>query len=399
MPVVRAPVADPRMLGGTGFLPIRGGHEVSQDESRSAEPNDERAHVVRAAPAARKRRRVVVNLRDNRAAWEFPGWARDALVSAFPPDWEVIFVETPVDGRGDGSGISTEALAAVPGAEIYLGLGAPREIFLAATGSEPNALRWMHTGTAGVASLLYPELVESDVILTNSAAVHAPAIAETVLAMILHFARGLDVAVRAQHDARWDATAFAERPGLAREIAASTIGIVGLGGIGLEVARRAGALGMNVIATRRSGRPAPAGMDLLTGPDALDRLFAASDYVVLALPSTSATRGIIGAERLAAMPAHAVLVNVSRGDVIDEETLVSALRSGAIRGAALDVFGVEPLPPESPLWRLPNVLITPHVSATTPRFWTREMDLIRDNITRYLAGRGLRNVVDKQLGY
>jgi phosphoglycerate dehydrogenase-like enzyme len=373
---------------------------VNPDASKSAETaNEERAHVVRAAPASRERRRVVVNLRDNRAAWEFPPWARDAIASAFPPDWEVVFVEAPVDGRGDGSGVSAEAITAVAGAEIYLGLGAPREIFLAATSTEPHSLRWMHTGTAGVASLLYPELVESDVILTNSAAVHAPAIAETVLAMILHFARGLDFAVRAQQEVRWDSAAFAEQPGLAREIGGSTLGIVGLGGIGLEVARRAAALGMTVIATRRSGRPAPAGIDLLTGPDALDRLFAASDSVVLALPSTAMTRGLIGAARLAAMPAHAVLVNVSRGDVIDEEALVSVLRNGAIRGAALDVFAAEPLPPESPLWRLPNVLITPHVSATTPRFWTREMDLIRDNITRYLAGRGLRNVVDKQHGY
>jgi len=373
---------------------------VSLDASKSADPApQERVHVVRAAPASRERRRAVVNLRDNRAAWEFPRSARDAITSAFPPDWEVVFVEAPVDGRGDGSGVSAEAIAAVAGAEIYFGLGAPREIFLAATSTEPRALRWMHTGTAGVASLLYPELVESDVILTNSAAVHAPAIAETVLAMILHFARGLDFAVRAQHEHRWDSSPFAERPGLVGEIGGSTIGIVGLGGIGLEVARRAAALGMNVLATRRSGRPAPAGIDLLTGPNATDRLFATSDYVILAVPSTPMTRGSIGAARLAAMPAHAVLVNVSRGDIIDEEALVAALRNGTIRGAALDVFAVEPLPANSPLWGLPNVLVTPHVSATTPRFWTREMELIRDNIARYLAGRGLRNVVDRKRGY
>jgi phosphoglycerate dehydrogenase-like enzyme len=257
----------------------------------------------------------------------------------------------------------------------------------------------MHTGTAGVASLLYPELVQSNVVLTNSAAVHAPAMAETVLAMMLHFARGLDFAVRSQAAGRWDPEPFAQRPGAITEIDGTTLGIVGLGGIGLETARRARALGMNVTAVRRSGRPAPAGIDLLTGPDALHRLLTVSDYLLIAVPSTSATRSLIGANEMAALRRGAVLINVARGDVLDEDALAAALRSGALRGAALDVFRVEPLPPNSPLWTLPNVLITPHVSATTPRFWMREVDLIRDNIARYLAGRALRNVVDKQKGY
>lgn len=363
-------------------------------------PRDEHGSVTR-APSVRVRRRAVVNLRDVRPAWEIPGWARESIAAAFPKDWDIVFVETLVDasaGGGDGGGVSPEAIEAAAGAEFYLGLGAPREVLLAGTSHEPK-LRWMHTGTAGVASLLYPEMVQSDVVLTNSAGIHAPAMAETVLGMILHFARGLNHAVRAQAAGRWDADPFSNRVGAITEVDGATLGLIGLGGIGLELGRRARALGMNVLALRRSGRPAPAGIELLTGPGALHRLLAASDYLVLALPSTPGTRGILDAAAIAAIKPGAVLVNVARGDVLDQDALIRALDSGALRGAGLDVFREEPLPADSLLWRLPNVLITPHVSATTPRFWTRQVELIRDNVARYLSGRALRNVVDKQRGY
>ena len=353
------------------------------------------------APSARVRRRAVVNLRDARPAWEIPGWAREAIAAAFPKDWDIVFVETLVDasaGGGDGAGVSPEAIEAAAGTEVYLGFGAPREVLLAGTAREPR-LRWMHTGTAGVASLLYPEMLQSDVVLTNSAGIHAPAMAETVLGMILHFARGLDHAVRAQAVRRWDPDPFSNRPGAIAEVDGATLGILGLGGTGLELARRARALGMNVIALRRSGRPAPVAIELVTGPGALPRLLASSDYVVLALPSTPATRGILDAPAIAAIKPGAVVINVARGDVLDEDALIRALASGALRGAGLDVFREEPLPSDSPLWQLPNVLITPHVSATTSRFWTRQVDLIRDNVGRYLSGRALRNVVDKKRGY
>lgn len=338
-------------------------------------------------------------MRDIRPAWELPAWARSAITTAFPSDWDVHFVESPVDGRGDGNGASAEALEAAPGTEVYFGLGVPREIFLAATTGPRAALRWIHTGTAGVSSLLYPELIESDVVLTNSAGVHAPAIAETVLGMMLHFARGFDSAVRSQAAGRWDTAAFADRIDKITELQGSTVGILGLGGIGLEVARRANALGMRVVATRRSGRPSPADIDLFTGAEATLRMLEQADFVVVALPSTPATRQLLGAEAIRRMKRNAVLINIARGDIIDEAALIDALREGRLRGAALDAFQVEPLPADSPFWKLPNVLITPHVSATTPRFWLREVELVRENVARYLAGRGLRNVVDKKLGY
>jgi phosphoglycerate dehydrogenase-like enzyme len=138
---------------------------------------------------------------------------------------------------------------------------------------------------------------------------------------------------------------------------------------------------------------------VLAGEGALDRLLSISDYLVVTVPRTAETEGMIGARELALLPGHAVVVNVSRGDVVDEGALAEALRSGALRGAGLDVFRQEPLPPGSPLWGLPNALLLPHVSGTSHRFWRRETDLIVTNLRRYLAGEPLLNSVDKQAGY
>jgi phosphoglycerate dehydrogenase-like enzyme len=147
------------------------------------------------------------------------------------------------------------------------------------------------------------------------------------------------------------------------------------------------------------GRDARDAVELLHGDDGIDRIFAESDFVVLTVPSTPQTRGLAGSARLDRMRRGAVLINVARGDVLDEAALVHLLRSRRIRGAALDVFAAEPLPADSPLWQLDNVLITPHVSATTPRYWERETDLIVNNVRRYVAGEELLNVVDIDRGY
>jgi phosphoglycerate dehydrogenase-like enzyme len=236
-------------------------------------------------------------------------------------------------------------------------------------------------------------------VVTNSAGIYAPAIAETVIGMVLYFARGLDFAVRAQAQSRWDPTPFETRVGDVTEMEGATIGIIGFGGIGQALGRKASALGMDVLAFRRSARPAPEGIELLTGKEGLEKLLERSDYIVVTVPSTAATRGLLDRASLSLLRQGAVLINVARGDVVDETALIECLEQGKLRGAGLDVFATEPLPASSPLWTLPNVLITPHVSGTTPRFWLREVELIRDNIARYLAGRALRNVVDKTRGY
>lgn len=345
-------------------------------------------------------RRAVLNLTDVRHIWRIPPEAVGAITYAFPNTWEVVVVDAPVDGRGDGGGVSKEALAAVVGAEVCFTFGMPRELFLAATLDERSELRWVHTATAGVASMLYPEMLASTVILTNSAGVHAPPIAETVTGMLLYFARGLDIAVDAQRGRAWQAERFENDRDLAREVAGATLGIIGLGSIGVEVAARARALGMRVLAVRRTLDTAPDGVELLTGDDAMTELLGRSDYVVVCAPSTSETRGMIDARAIAAMKRNAVLINVARGDIIESEhMLAAALADGRLRGAALDVFRVEPLPIASPLWDLPNALITPHVSGIGQGFWDRETALIIDNVTRYLRGEPLKNVVDKRRGY
>jgi phosphoglycerate dehydrogenase-like enzyme len=343
-------------------------------------------------------RRAVVNLRDIRPVWAAPDWAMAEIRSALE-DFDVVVIAEAADGRADGGDVPEAVLDAVRGAEIYLGFGLPRPLFHAATSPPHGRLRWAHTGTAGVGTLLYPELRDSDVILTNSAGVHAEPMAEWALGAILHFGRGFDMAVQAQSAAEWAAASFEAVPSRIREIAGATLGIVGFGGIGRALAWRADALGMRIVATRRRHRPAPPHIGLVTGEDALGQLLEKSDYVVLATPSTAQTRHLIDAAALARMKEGAVLVNLARGDLVDESALVDALRAGRLRGAALDVFTAEPLPAESPLWRLPNVLITPHVSATTTSFWRRQTDLIVENVRRYLAGERLRNVVDKRAGY
>jgi phosphoglycerate dehydrogenase-like enzyme len=368
-------------------------------------------------------RRLVFNMRDERPVWAPPAWVVDRLRAELPRDFELLDVAAPVSGRGDGGGLSDEAVQAVRGAEIYFGLGLPRELLLTAL-ETPSRLRWIHTGAAGVASLLHRELVEGDVVLTNSAGVHAEPIAETVLGMILHFARGLDFAVRGQHQREWRADLFENVSGGVREIDGAALGVIGYGGIGRAVARRAVALGMHVRALRRGrtensgpgehtdrrhdGGGSPAGhaataasgaVAMVSGDGALDDVLRDSDFLVLSLPSTPATRGMIGARELALMKPDAVLINVARGDVVDEDSLIDVLSARRLRGAGLDVFTTEPLPADSALWSLDNVLVTPHVSATSPRFWEREAELLLRNLRSYLTGEPLRNVVDTVAGY
>ncbi|HEX6037246.1 D-2-hydroxyacid dehydrogenase [Longimicrobium sp.] len=347
-------------------------------------------------------RRLVLHLRDERPLYSIPDWAVAEIRAALPDGWTLTDVQEPADGRGDGGGDSPGARAArdaVRGAEVYVGFGVPADLFEAATSGPDARLRWAHTGSAGVGGSLHDAIRASSVVLTNAAGLYAEPMADTVLAMMLHFARGLDFAVRAQAERRWDKAPFDAADTPVRELSESTVGIVGLGGIGRAVARRAVALGMRVVATRRGGTDGPEGVEVFRGADALHRILPRSDYLVVAVPQTDATTALIGARELAMLPEGAVVVNVARGAVIDEDALTDALRGGRLRGAGLDVFAREPLPEESPLWGLPNVLVLPHVSGASHRFWRRQTDLIIENLRRYAAGKPLLNTVDKQAGY
>jgi phosphoglycerate dehydrogenase-like enzyme len=335
--------------------------------------------------------KIVLNFTDERSRWAITPSATQKIKQALPKNWELHIIESPVSSRGDGSGVSDELMMAAPGCDVYLGSGVPRDFFLKAL----PTLKWVHTGSAGVGAALFKELVESDVVLTNSAGIHAPPMAETVLGIMLYFARGFDFATRDQAAGRWDQTAFGTMQSPVAELSGATLGIVGYGGVGHAIAQKARAFDMRVLATRRTPRPSDDGTALVS----LERLLRESDIVVITVPATPATKRLIGRDELAMLKPSAVLINVARGNIIDEAALIEVLRDKRIRGAGLDVFEQEPLPESSELWQLPNVLILPHVSATTPRFWDRQSDLIIENFQRYLNGQPLRNVVDKQQGY
>jgi phosphoglycerate dehydrogenase-like enzyme len=206
--------------------------------------------------------------------------------------------------------------------------------------------------------------------------------------------------VEAQTLGRWTKDEFADLLIPVRELADLRVGILGLGGIGSAVAHRALALGMTVAGVRRRAEHGgPPGTRWVGSLDQLPRLAAESDCLVIAAPETAATVGAVGRGVLERLPRGAIVVNVSRGGLLDEEALLSLLNAGRLRGAALDVFAVEPLPPRHPFWGHPRILVSPHVSAVTSRYWEREMGLILENVRRYLAGAPLLNTVDLEAGY
>ena len=280
-------------------------------------------------------------------------------------------------------------------AEVVMALSLRPEQFQAA-----EKLRWIHSPAAAVHQLLFPELVNSDVILTNGREVHGPVVAEHVIALIFALAKQLPQAVRLQQKHLWGQEAIWQGCPRPREVAGATLGLVGLGSIGREVAKGASALGMRVIATREQPEQGnPEGVEQVFASSQIEALLAQSDYVVLSPPLTPATRGLMNAARLAVMKAEAFLINVGRGPLVDEAALARTLREKKIGGAALDVFEEEPLPSDSPLWDLENLLITPHTAGLTEKMWERQYAIVSENLRRFLASEPLLFVVDKKKGY
>lgn len=344
-------------------------------------------------------RRFVIDMYSSRyPLWCMPDGHAERIRAVLPAEWELVRVTEEVDGSGDGiSRMSPALLEALRGAEVYCGFGVPRQAFAVS-----DRLRWVHSGAAGVGGSLHPEMRDSGVSFTNSAGVHGVPVAEHALAMMFYFARALDQVEASRRAGRlWDRDRIATTPTPVSELTGSVVGVIGYGGIGREVGRRARGLGMRVWAVRRSASAAASeeGVERLHGPDALDEVLACSDYVVIAVPHTPQTDRMVGARELSLMKGSGVLINVARGAIVDEDALIEALRERRIRGAGLDVFEREPLPVSSPLWELDNVCIAPHTAGVSPRFWERETELIIENTRRYLAGEPLRNVVDKDLGY
>ena len=256
------------------------------------------------------------------------------------------------------------------------------------------SVRWLHTASAGVDHVLTPAVrAKSGLVVTDSGPAFEIAISEFVLAWMLMAARGLPALMANQREHRWAGVPQ-------RELAGATVGIVGLGPIGRGVAVRAKVFGMRTLGLRRTDAPCEGVDEVLTGPEGLDRLLAESDHVVLAAALTGETRALIGLDQLARMKPDAWLINIARGAVVDEPALIAALQSGRIGGACLDVFAQEPLPPDSPLWDLPNVYVAPHDSSGgTAALRRRQADLFLDNLRRFARDEPLQGVVDAARGY
>lgn len=341
-------------------------------------------------------RRAVVDLASSRPVWRIPDECVDEIRRAFGEGWEVVVVRSFAESDGDGAHPSAEAVAASRGAEVYLGWGIPRPVAEAASGT----LRWAHSAAAGVGASLTEPLLESGAMLTNSRGVHAEPMADWAVAAIGYCVRGFHVAQDAQRGARWAKDLYTDGGVVLKEYADTRIGIVGLGGIGQAIARRCVALGMRVRAIRRRPeRRKPAGVEWVAGPASLTELAAESDVLVIAAPHTRSTDGLVNDRVISSLPAGAFIINLSRGVLLDEVALLVHLDSGHLGGAVLDVFHREPLPADHPLWCHPRVLITPHVSAVSERFWEREIELIVENIDRYLSNRRLKNLVDSKAEY
>lgn len=279
-----------------------------------------------------------------------------------------------------------ELAAGIDEAEYLLVLDPPRSHWARA-----RRLRLLQSLGAGVDGILPAEGLPDRVQIANNRGMSAPTMAEFGLALLLALLKGLPGASAAQREHRWQRY-------LPHTAAGSTLGILGLGAIGEALAERAVALGMRVIGTQRSPKPCPVAEQVWPAGET-DRVLAESDAVVVLLPLTPETRGLLGAERLARMKPGAVLVNLARGGIVDETALLDALREERLGGAALDVFGSEPLPAESPLWDAPNLIVTPHVAGAFPDLLERAAERFAENVHRVERGEPPRSPVDRERGY
>ena len=299
------------------------------------------------------------------------------------------------------------ALREIADADAFFGKLTPP--LLAAAG----CLSWVQSPTASLEHYMFPALVDHPCRLTNMRGIYADVIADHVFGYIICFARNFPLYFRQQLRSHWEAAGGeAERSGFVlgpsrvsgmdrahRHLPDSTLGIVGLGSIGSEIARRGLAFGMRVLAVDPQQQQAPDGVEALWRPDRLPDLLSASDFVVVAAPHTPETEKLFRRPLFQQMKPDAYFINIGRGMIVDLADLTEALQAGEIAGAGLDVFETEPLPPDHPLWKMDNVILTPHVAAATPRIAERHLGVLLDNVSRFAAGKPLRNLVDKAKWY
>jgi phosphoglycerate dehydrogenase-like enzyme len=285
-----------------------------------------------------------------------------------------------------------EILDSAKDTNVLVGWLFDKEIFNSA-----KELVWVHAASAGVDRFLFPEFVKSPVILTNSSGIHRAPMSEVAVAFMLCFAKNIPAFMKLKAEKKW-----VKKPNPLRdidELTGKTLGVLGLGNVGMELSFRGKCFGMEVIAVDRRVVRRPSYIDEVMGLWGLDTLLAKSDYLVITVPLTSSSKHMIGERELRLMKSNAYIINISRGPVVEEKALVKALREGWIAGAGLDVFEKEPLPMVSELWDLENVIITPHISGGTPHYGERLTEIFCKNLSRFLEGKTLINLVDKKEGY
>ena len=326
--------------------------------------------------------KIAILLHDSFEMWRPPTWFIDKLRTEFPQ----VEVVHSAHNRHD-----EEALR---DADIMIGWSLPLDLFHAAIG-----LRWIYSITAAIDQFLFSQLVASDIVISNAGRVHGPVVAEHALAMVFALAKRIPSAVLHQKDRDWAMEEMWNEHPQPRELRGATVTVAGLGSIGSEVANLAAALKMYVIGIREHPERGPAGAHEVLGYDSLDKTIQRSDFVVLAAPLTPQTKHLIDGRRLQLFKPDAYLINVSRGAMLDEAALISALKNRQLGGVALDVFEEEPLPRRSPLWKMPQVLITPHIAFLNSKVWERHYSAFTDNLRRYLAGETLQGTINKKQGY
>ena len=331
-----------------------------------------------------------------------PAWGPQRIVVNLPaglaqqmPELESMLraAAGPVELVIDTSNNTVPSAETLAGADALIGVCTPTAL----VNASPRLL-WVHSYMAGMEGCagLAPELTEGRV-FTNSKRLASPAIAEHAIAMLLSLTTGLPTYMRAQVESRWDRSRAAGAK--FGELRGKTMLVVGLGGIGTEIAWRANSLGMQVIATRNSSREGPDFLEYIGLPEELETLASQADVVVNALPLTNSTAGLFNQSFFTNMKTGSIFISVGRGASTVTDALVAALQSGKVYGAGLDVTDPEPLPADSPLWKMNNVIITPHVSAASPGSMQRTAIIAAENLRRYVDGGNLLNVVDMQAGY
>ncbi|HEX2664215.1 MAG TPA: D-2-hydroxyacid dehydrogenase [Candidatus Acidoferrum sp.] len=264
---------------------------------------------------------------------------------------------------------------------------------------DAKKLKWLHSTAAGVAQLMYPELRDSGILVTNPSGVFSVPMAEHTMGLLLALARNFPDSVRQQDRAIWSQQDLWDKPQHLAEVNGQVLLIVGYGSIGRELGKRAKAFEMRVWGVTRSGEGDGNYAEKIFSAAQLPEALSEADYVVVAAPETADTKNLIGAKEIAKMKRGARLINVSRGSLVDEKDFISALEKGALGGAAIDVAETEPLPADSPLWRAPNLFITPHTSALSDRLWPRQTALLVELLERWFDGREMFNRVDLTRGY